>query len=161
MKDCNSCGKCCIKYGNGGLSASSADIEGWALFNPEIYSYVQVVNKSGNIWFDPVTGKLIEYCPWLRKEPSAGKESSVGKEPSADKEQGNKPFYTCSIYHNRPEDCRHYPSTIAEMIRDECEMIEVQDLPSADATPKRAQLTLNKAQRALDKLMADSRPPFG
>jgi len=145
MKDCNSCGKCCIKYGNGGLSASSADIEGWALFNPEIYSYVQVINNSGNIWFDPATGKLIEYCPWLKKQTA----------------HGGAAFYTCDIYHNRPEDCRHYPSTIEEMIFDECEMIEVRDLPSADATPKRAQLTLNKAQRALDKLMADSRPPFG
>jgi len=156
MKDCNSCGKCCIKYGNGGLSASSADIEGWALFNPELFEYV----KDGNIWFDPATGKLIEYCPWLRKEPSAGKESSVGKEPSADKEHGQA-FYTCSIYHNRPEDCRHYPSTIEEMIGDECEMIEVRDLPAPSDSPKRAQITLSKAQRALDKLMADSRPPLG
>jgi len=142
MKDCNSCGKCCIKYGNGGLSASDADLEGWALFNPEIYSYVQVVNKSGNIWFDPATGQRIEHCPWLRK--------ALGRE-----------FYTCDIYHNRPEDCRHYPSTIEEMIVDECEMIEVRDLPAPSDSPKRGQITLSKAQRALDKLMADSRPPLG
>ena len=132
MKDCNSCGKCCIKYGNGGLSASDADIEGWELFNPELFEYV----RDGNIWCDPSTGKLIEYCPWLKKQTPTAKAA--------------KPFYTCDIYHNRPEDCRHYPSTIAEMIGDECEMIEVKDL-----SDKR------RAQRALDKLMADSRPALG
>jgi Fe-S-cluster containining protein len=141
MKDCNSCGKCCIKYGNGGLSASDADIEGWALFNPELFEYV----RDGNIWFDPKSNKQIEYCPWLKKQTPEG--------------TGAKPFYTCDIYHNRPEDCRHYPSTIEEMIGDECEMIEVRDLPVPEDSPRRAQQILDKAQRALDKLMADSRPP--
>ena len=68
--------------------------------------------------------------PWLRKVP-------------------NKEIYTCDIYFDRPEDCRHYPTTIEEMVNDECEMIEVQDL----ANPKKAQI-------ALDKLMADSRSPL-
>ncbi|HHJ18661.1 MAG TPA: YkgJ family cysteine cluster protein, partial [Gammaproteobacteria bacterium] len=27
MKECNQCGKCCIKYSDGGLSASSSEIE--------------------------------------------------------------------------------------------------------------------------------------
>ena len=27
MKDCNQCGKCCIKYGDGGIEASDEDIE--------------------------------------------------------------------------------------------------------------------------------------
>ena len=130
MKNCNSCGKCCIKYGNGGLSASDADIEGWALFNPEIHTYV----RDGNIWMDPVTGALIEYCPWLRKLPA------TDVKPAS---------YTCEIYFNRPEDCRHYPSTVTEMIGDECEMIEVKDLQD-----------LKRAQRELDKLMADSRPAY-
>jgi Fe-S-cluster containining protein len=57
-------------------------------------------------------------------------------------------MYTCSIYLDRPEDCRHYPSLIAEMIRDECEMIEVTDLDNT-----------KKAQVTLDILMSDSRPP--
>ncbi len=132
MKDCNSCGKCCIKYGNGDLSASAADIEGWELFNPEIYRYV----KNGEIWVDPITGQSIERCPWLKEQPARSK--------------GGKPFYTCDIYLDRPEDCRHYPSTIDEMVRDGCEMIEVKDLSNP-----------TRAQRDLDKLMSDSRPPFG
>jgi Fe-S-cluster containining protein len=55
--------------------------------------------------------------------------------------------YTCSIYLSRPEDCRHYPSLISEMIRDECEMIEAIDL----GRPA-------QAQKELDVLMQDSRP---
>lgn len=128
MKDCNSCGKCCIKYGNGGLSASDADLEGWALFNPDIDAYV----RDGEIWMDPQTGQQLDHCPWLRKV-------------------ANEEVYHCDIYLDRPEDCRHYPSTVVEMIRDGCEMIEPQDLRQHERNPSRA-------QRALDKLMSDSRP---
>jgi len=126
MKDCNQCGKCCIKYGGGGLSASASDVELWDVFKPEIYQYV----KQGEIWFDPKTREPIDACPWLRKAP-------------------NQNVYTCDIYLDRPEDCRHYPVSIDEMIRDECEMIEAKDLTD----PK-------KAQKVLNKLMADSRPEF-
>jgi Fe-S-cluster containining protein len=55
--------------------------------------------------------------------------------------------YTCDIYHDRPEDCKHYPITIAQMVKDECEMLEVKDL----ANPK-------QAQKSLDNIMTDSRP---
>ncbi|MFA7553502.1 MAG: YkgJ family cysteine cluster protein [Spongiibacteraceae bacterium] len=126
MKACNSCGKCCIKYSDGDLSASLADIEGWELFNPEIHDYV----RDGEIWFDPSSKQRLALCPWLRKEP-------------------NKNRYSCDIYLDRPEDCRHYPVTIEQMVGDECEMLEVQDL----SKPKQAQQSLNQ-------LMADSRPPF-
>ncbi len=68
-------------------------------------------------------------CPWLRKLP-------------------NQEKYICRIYDDRPEDCRVYPVSIDQMIRDECEMLEARDL----ANPK-------QAQRTLDVLMADSRPP--
>lgn len=125
MKNCNQCGKCCIKYSNGGLSASEEEIKLWDLFNPNIYKYV----LNGKIWFNPDTGKQIDICPWLRK--------SV-----------NKNIYTCDIYYNRPDDCKFYPVTIEQMIQDECEMIENRDL----SNPK-------KAQKSLDSLMADSRPP--
>jgi Fe-S-cluster containining protein len=126
MKDCNQCGKCCIKYSNGGLTASKNEMELWEVFRPHISEYV----RDGKLWIDPATGEQIALCPWLRKAP-------------------NKEIYTCDIYFDRPEDCRHYPTTIEEMVNDECEMIEVQDL----ANPKKAQITL-------DKLMADSRPPL-
>jgi Fe-S-cluster containining protein len=130
MKDCNQCGKCCIKYGGGDLSATKEEIDLWEIFNPEIYKYV----KNNEIWFDPESGVSLKTCPFLDITPK--------KSPSAPN------MYTCSIYLDRPEDCRHYPSLIAEMIRDECEMIEVIDIEN----PK-------KAQVKLDILMSDSRPP--
>lgn len=77
---------------------------------------------------DPKTGAQIELCPWLRKAP-------------------NQNIYTCDIYHDRPEDCRHYPVTIEHMIEDECEMLEIKDLSDR-----------KQAQKKLDALMADSRP---
>lgn len=127
MKECNQCGKCCTRYGGGGLSASASEIAWWETFRPKIFDYV----SGGEIWVSPVTGKQMKRCPWLRKLPNQNK-------------------YICRIYHDRPEDCRHYPVNIEEMARDECEMLEVKDL----ARPE-------QAQRALDNLMADSRPPYG
>lgn len=124
MKACTQCGKCCIQYADGGLTATTEEIENWKHNQPEIYRYVH----NGDIWMNPETGKQLQQCPWLQQSKS-------GK-------------YNCSIYFDRPDDCRHYPVTISEMIRDECEMIEVIDLQR----PK-------MAQRKLDKLMADSRPP--
>ena len=131
MKDCNQCGKCCIKYGDGALSATTQEIELWEIFQPEIYKFV----KNDEIWFDPETGSRLRKCPFLEVAPNT--ETNASKK------------YTCSIYLNRPEDCRHYPSRIAEMIRDECEMIEATDLKN-----------LKYAQRKLDELMSDSRPPL-
>lgn len=130
MKDCNQCGKCCIKYGDGDLSATQEEIDLWEIFNPEVFKFV----KNNKIWFDPETGASLNRCPFLGIAPK--------ENPQA------KNLYTCSIYLNRPEDCRHYPSLISEMVRDECEMIEVKDLEN----PKKSQIKL-------DSLMKDSRPP--
>ncbi len=129
MKDCNQCGKCCIKYGGEDLAATKEEIDLWEIFNPDIFKYV--INNE--IWFDPETRQRLTSCPFLDIAP---KKSPL--DPN---------MYTCSIYLDRPEDCRHYPSLIAEMIRDECEMIEVIDL--ADS---------KKAQVKLDILMEGSRP---
>lgn len=119
MKDCNQCGKCCQKYGgDGGLSATAEEIDWWQSHRPEIARFVQ----KGQIWIDPETGQHLGGCPWLKKEP--------GKE-----------LYICDIYFDRPEDCREYPSLVSEMIRDGCEMIELQDLSDP------------KAQQKLDRLM--------
>jgi len=126
VKECNQCGKCCTKYGNGGLSVSEDEIKFWDIFRPEIYDYV----SNGKIWMDPASGKQLELCPWLRKQP-------------------NQNIYTCDIYYDRPDDCKYYPVTIEQMIIDECEMIDARDL----ANPV-------QAQKTLDKLMIDSRPPF-
>ena len=116
MKECNQCGKCCTKYSNGGLSASESEIKFWDVFRPEIYEYV----SEGNIWMVPTTGKQLELCPWLRKQPNN--------------------VYTCDIYFDRPDDCKYYPVTVEQMIEDDCEMIEARDLKK----PKQAQKTLDK-----------------
>ena len=125
MRECNQCGKCCENYSDDGLSASEDEIEYWEIFRPHIFSFV----SGGKIWIDPSTGTQIKRCPWLRQLPNQGK-------------------YVCDIYYDRPDDCKHYPVTIEQMIKDECEMLEVRDL----ANPK-------LAQSVLDKLMADYRPP--
>lgn len=127
MKECNSCGKCCIKYSNGALSASKQEIELWETFSPEIAEYV----SQAEIWADPKTGRLLELCPFLRAEP-------VGS--------SSKIKYSCDIYFDRPDDCKYYPSNIQEMIADECEMLEPADLKD-----------LKKAQTRLDIIMSDSR----
>ena len=124
MKECNQCGKCCENYSDGGLSATQDEIEFWEIFRPHIYDFV----SEGKIWIDPNTGKQIKRCPWLRQLP-------------------NQEKYVCDIYNDRPDDCKHYPVTIEQMVKDECEMLEAQDLDN----PK-------QAQRVLDKLMIDSRP---
>ncbi|WP_158970012.1 YkgJ family cysteine cluster protein [Paraglaciecola sp. L3A3] len=130
MKECTQCGKCCIKYSHGDLSASDSDMDMWQLFRPDIAEYV----KGGLIWFSPNSGKLLDLCPFLRGSTST--------------ETGNI-FYTCDIYHDRPEDCRFYPVTVKQMINDECEMLEQEDL-----------LEPVKAQADLDKILKDSRPSF-
>jgi len=127
MKECNQCGKCCIKYSNGQLSAEKHEIAAWDNSRPDIYQYV----KDGEIWIDPKTGEQLSLCPFLRKT-------------NPDKE-----IYTCAIYFDRPNDCRYYPVTIDEMIRDECEMIEPRDL-----------VNTKQAQKELDRIMIDSRPAF-
>ena len=126
MKECNQCGKCCTRYSDGGLSAEKNEVEFWDDFKPDIYRYVH----DGKIWIDPDTGKQLELCPWLRKLPNQNK-------------------FTCDIYFDRPDDCKYYPVTIDQMVKDECEMLERKDL-----------LNPKQAQKALDKLMADSRPAF-
>lgn len=105
--------------------ATASEIEWWETHRPDIFRYV----SDGEIWVSPVTGQPMQRCPWLRKLPNQNK-------------------FICRIYHHRPDDCRHYPVKIDQMIQDECEMLEARDL----ANPK-------QAQRTLDVLMADSRPP--
>ena len=127
MKPCNSCGKCCEKAGNGGLSASTEEINWWEIHRPDIFRYVD----GNRIWVDPETGEYFPRCPWLRSSDDG---SSL----------------SCDIYHDRPEECRHYPIDIDQMLRDECEMLERRDL-----------LDLRRAQRKLDQIMIDSRPLAG
>ncbi len=126
MQECNQCGKCCTKYGGGGLSATKLEVQWWDRTRPDIYAYV----RHGNIWMDPVSGKQLEMCPWLRIQPGSN-------------------LYTCAIYYDRPEDCKFYPVTIEQMMNDDCEMLQARDLAN-----------LKHAQRTLDKIMANSRPSY-
>lgn len=126
MKPCNQCGKCCINYSDGGLSASAEEIDLWEAMRPEIYRYV----SDGLIWMDPDSGKQLKRCPWLIEE-----------------QIDSRAIYSCEIYHDRPDDCRHYPVTIEQMVKDDCEMLEVKDIKD-----------ITRAQQALDQLMIDSRP---
>lgn len=127
MKACNQCGKCCIHYSDGGLTASTDDLQGWEIFRPDIARFV----LEGKLWFSPSSGQQLSQCPWLEQ-------------------LDDKPSYGCSIYEDRPEDCRHYPVSIDDMIKDDCEMLEVKDLNNR-----------KQAQASLDNLMIDSRPPLG
>ena len=124
MKECNQCGKCCVNYSNGGLSASPSEIDYWETHRPDIYCYV----RDGNIWVNPDTGEQLIRCPWLKKLPDQNK-------------------YTCTIYLDRPDDCKFYPASIEDMVKDECEMLEPHDLTN----PK-------QAQKALNIIMAEYRP---
>ena len=105
MKNCNQCGKCCINYSNGGLSASAEEIKLWDIFRPDIYDYV----SDGKIWMSPESGEQLDLCPWLIKDL-------------------NKNIYTCDIYNDRPDDCKFFPVTIEQMINIDCEMLEDRDL---------------------------------
>jgi len=122
VKDCNACGKCCVKYGGHGLSISQSEINDWDEAAPELLDYIQ----KNEIWFDPKTKQPFDQCPWLIPGPTPN-------------------VFHCKIYHNRPDDCRYYPSSLEEMIRDDCEMVEAKDLKN----PK-------KAQQDLELIMKDS-----
>lgn len=100
------------------------EVEYWEIFRPHISNFV----SEGKIWIDPDTGKQLKRCPWLKQLPGEEK-------------------YICDIYFDRPDDCKHYPVTIEQMVKDECEMLEPRDL--ADPT---------QGQTDLDLLMIDCRP---
>ncbi|MFC4701137.1 YkgJ family cysteine cluster protein [Glaciecola siphonariae] len=147
MKACNQCGKCCIKYGGADLSANPEEIALWELFNPDIYKYV----NGTEIWYDPDTGERLSTCPFLAVEQKGIDNSKNARGVNANAGSAatveSQLKYTCTIYEDRPQDCRHYPTDVAEMIRDDCEMIEAVDISNQP-----------RAQKHLDALMADSRP---
>lgn len=115
MKPCTQCGKCCVNYSDGGLTASQDDLDFWEAHRPHICQYV----KEDELWFDPKIGQQLSLCPFLT--------------------QTKDNLYSCDIYHDRPEDCRFYPVTIEQMVQDECEMLESKDLKNT----KQAQIKLD------------------
>ncbi len=87
--------------------------------------------QDGKIWIDPDTGDYFARCPWLKRSPDSRKTM-------------------CEIYEDRPDECRQYPIDVEQMIRHDCEMLQPFDLKH-----------LKRAQRKLDEIMIDSRPPAG
>ena len=126
MKACNQCGKCCIKYSNGGLSATDSEIKWWDSARPTIYNYV----RNGKIWADPNSGEPLALCPWLRKQETN--------------------LYTCDIYYDRPDDCKFYPVTIDQMINDNCEMLQASDLTDIKSTQKNLDKIMSDSRPAFD-----------
>ncbi len=126
MKECNQCGKCCTNYSDGGLSATAEEIDWWENYRPEIFKFV----ADNKIWIDPGSGKQLTRCPFLIATA-----------------QENK--FHCSIYNDRPDDCKVYPVNIEQMIKDDCEMLDARD-----------RVDTRKAQKVLDKIMSDSRPAY-
>ncbi len=97
------------------MSASAEEIVWWQQARPHIAEFV----RDGLIWVDPSSGEVLKRCPWLHNDPS---QNSV---------------YTCEIYHDRPEECRQYPTALSEMARDECEMLEASDLRNPETALRR------------------------
>lgn len=128
MKACNQCGKCCVKYSNGGLSVTQDEIDSWQLFKPEIAEYV---NK-GKIWHQPDTGLPISLCPWLRKTPGQN-------------------LYTCDIYYDRPDDCKYYPVTVRQMIEDECEMLAIEDIQDPTKAQNELDILMQDSRPAFER----------
>ncbi len=62
MTACNQCGKCCIHYSDGGLSATSSEIDWWETHRPDIFEYM----RDGKIWVSPLTGRPLASLnvPW-------------------------------------------------------------------------------------------------
>lgn len=126
MKPCNQCGKCCINYSHGGLSATADEIEYWEIFRPDIARFV----SNGEIWIDPSSGELLKLCPWLRKAEDAD-------------------LYSCDIYHDRPNDCKAYPTDLKQMIGDECEMLEPEDMSSPKLGAARLKVIMSDSWSSL------------
>ena len=103
MRNCTQCGKCCLKYGGGGLGGATAeDLQMWKT-RPDIMHYID--ESLPDLWVSPVTGEEMFRCPFLRKRPNVEK-------------------YNCRIHDARPFVCRDYPEDVEQMERDGCEMFE-------------------------------------
>lgn len=87
---CKRCGRCCQEV-HGSLEATPEDIARWRnQHRKDILSHVCVLLPGyvADLWFDPVSGEELDYCPFLRK---------VGSKK-----------YECTIYETRPEQCRDW-----------------------------------------------------
>lgn len=86
---CKRCGRCC-KEAQGFLSATPEDVTRWRnQLREDILSHADVFSVGyADLWFDPISGKELRYCPFLKK---------VGRKE-----------YECTIWETRPEQCRDW-----------------------------------------------------
>jgi len=75
---CKKCGKCC--HGTIYSVPTDGDLLNWK-DHPEILKFV----KNGHFWMDPLTGKMLESCPWLENN-------------------------LCKIHEIKPEYCSNFPA---------------------------------------------------
>lgn len=94
---CRRCGRCCRNLDYHG-ELTDADYRLWQrLGRADILEHVKIIRKNGEIvayriWGDPVTGKIMDGCPWLERVPEKG-------------------GYQCLIHDVRPGICRQYPGS--------------------------------------------------
>jgi Fe-S-cluster containining protein len=94
---CLQCGRCC-KVLDYHKELTYEDYHLWqSLGRTDIMKNAGLIRKDGEIvayriWIDPLTHKILENCPWLKKDS-----------------QHN--LFICSIYDVRPGICRQYPGS--------------------------------------------------
>lgn len=66
MIDCNRCGDYCKRY-TGTLSTNKTDLDLWKEKAPYILDYVEIFGDFADLWFNPVTRRELDRCPWLTK----------------------------------------------------------------------------------------------
>lgn len=86
-RQCLQCGQCCESFG-GHLQASPHDLKRWREHGRQ--DLIDMTNRLGWIWVDPATKELISPCPHLDRSDPEHKR--------------------CTIYEDRPEICRDYPT---------------------------------------------------
>lgn len=94
---CIQCGRCC-RFLDYRKELTHDDYLFWqSLGRTDILERVGLIRQSGEIvsyviWIDPFTRRVMESCPWLKKDSEHNR-------------------YFCRIHEVRPEICRQYPGT--------------------------------------------------
>jgi Fe-S-cluster containining protein len=114
---CTRCGKCCLNDGYmSTLSFDRTDVARWRKQGrTDILQYVwSIFPGVHDAWIKP-DGSDCTRCPFVRKDAGAA-------------------TYKCRIYDTRPQVCRDYPSSYAQMEFVGCEIIDELRKRGIDAT---------------------------
>ena len=123
--ECRQCGDCCrfLDYRN---QVTAEDVALWrAAGRSDILKWVHEIEGEGQkgkyrAWVAPGTGKEVDECPFLEKEPERGK-------------------WRCRIHDVKPAICRHYPLNRKHAVMSGCGGFEKRIAPGEsprDASPK-------------------------